>query len=66
MKTLVLMMPLAGSILLAGCALSGQAQTEPGQVQLPGARAASTALSLPPDQWQAPPRQSALMPERRE
>jgi len=42
---------------LAGCALSGQKHTEQGVIQMPGERPApNVALSVPPDEWAAPPR----------
>ncbi len=52
------------AVLLAGCALNGQAQTAPGDIQMPGALPASTALAVPPDPWQRPPRETAQAPGR--
>ena len=50
---------LLAAVLLAGCEPNGQAQTAPGDLQLPGARPASTAaLNVPPDEWAGPGRSS--------
>ncbi len=63
MKSLLPLTFLA-ALLLAGCEPTGQAQTAPGEIQMPGAHA-TAALNVPPDEWQRPPRQTAQAPEQR-
>jgi hypothetical protein len=64
---LPLLAGLFGALLLTGCQPNGQAQTAPGEVQMPGAHAALGALNEPPDEWSGPGRgtpQTAEAPRR--
>jgi hypothetical protein len=57
MKPALLLLAATALLGAAGCALSGQKQTEQGAVQLPGERHAPNAnLNVPPDEWAAPAR----------
>jgi hypothetical protein len=57
MKPVLLFLAAFALVGASGCALSGQKQTQQGEIQLPGERPApNVALAIPPDEWAAPPR----------